>query len=515
MTDRRYGVNQYGDGKLYGPSDARESLLWEISIDWNDDGFFDGNESSRLTYVKISRGRSQLLDQVGEGFQAVQDGSAIIHLRNDDGRFDGWNTGSALFPNVNYGKDVRMRVKDMETGIIYPMFRGLITDIVPMGYGSAAKVAIHVSDGLMLLRNIVARVATQTGITPSAAIGMTLDAVSWPASLGRDLDADVETIPYWWASGNRQAMSEIQDLANSFLGYFFCDASGRARYVARTSVSAAVANYAQEYLLKDIENPQPFALQRNITRLKVHPRTQAATGVIWELVGTVPSVNPGAANAVALFANYSYNSQPVPAMNVITPVATTDFLVNTQSDGGGTDLTSSCTVALDDFGDTALLTIVNNSGSLGYVTFLRVRGDAIYEQDASDVTYPTDLTTVRAPRELFLDLAWQQNINVAIDIAGVLGPFYDARHPMPRVRIENRPALQFAADLFDVVTVDLDFIGLSGESYRVGYIEHETIMSENCQSVRTSLSLEPYVSAENFMIWDDASEWDTETVFGY
>lgn len=516
MTDRRYRVNKYGDEKLYGASDAREALAWDVSIDWDEDSIFDANEADRLTGYSLNRGRTRLLKSAGEGFEPISTGTCTVTLQNDDGRFDAWNTASPLYPNVNYGKDIRVRVKDLATGIIYPRFRGTITNIVPMGYGDDAKVQITASDGLDYLRNYPGRVAMQQNILPDAAIGYILDAVQWPARWGRDLDVSAETIRYWWSSGNRQAMSDIEDLAISFLGYFFVDAEGQARFIKRSNVSGSVADYDQAELLKDIGNPQPYQLLRNITRLKVHPRTQASTGTIWQLVGNTPSIVPGANNALTLFANYTYNNVAVPAINVITPVATTDWLVNTQADGLGTNLTGSCTCVMTDFGDTAKLVFTNNSASLGYLIAPKIRGDAIYEPNVSDVTYPSDLSAVRNPRELVFDLLWQQDINVAIDVVNVLGAFYAGQHPMPNIKVDDRPSKQYAADLFDIVNINLAYIGLSGESYRVGGIEEQTDSQyENCQKVSTQLYLEPYVSANSYMQWDTNSAWDTSTVFGW
>lgn len=523
MTDRRYGLNQYGDGKLYGHSDDTDTLWWDVSIDWDEDGTLESNEAARLTEYSLTRGRTRLLKSAGEGFEAISTGTVVLTLRNQDGRFDAWNTASPLYPNVNYGKDIRIRISSINfdefgrsTRVIYPRFRGTITNIVPVGYGDDAKVQIYASDGLDFLRNYPGRVAIQQGITPDAAIGKILDAVQWPAKWGRDLDVSSETIPYWWSSGNKIAMNQLEDLATSFLGYFFIDESGQARFISRTSVSDSVADYDQNELLKDIGNPQPYELLRNITRIKVHPRTRASTGVIWQLLGNTPNVSPGAANSLTLFANYTYNNVSVPAIGVITPVATTDFLVNTQADGLGTNLTTNCTVTLTDFGDTAKLVITNNSGSLGYITFLRIRGDAIYELNAADVTYPSDLDTVSKPRELVLDLPWQQDINVAVDISNVLGAFYASQHPMPNIKIDDQPVLQYGPDLFDIVTLTVEYLGLGGQSYRVGGIVEATDSQyENCQHVSTRFYLEPYVSAGDFMQWDTNAVWDTSTIFGY
>lgn len=516
MTDRRYGINKYGDGKKYGASDLREGLAWNVSIDWDGDGLFDdGNEASRLTGVSISRGRKKLLQAVGQGFENIPTGTAVVTLRNDDGRFDGWNTSSPLYPNVGYGKEIIISVRDLNgTDSPYPLFYGTIMDIVPVGYGGNAKVMIHASDGMDYLRNYVASVAIQENITPDTAIGKVLDSIGW--RWGKDLSSSMDTIRYWWASGNKQAISEIEDLALSFLGYFFISTTGTACFLPRTHVSASVVDYMQEKLLKDIDNPQPYELQRSVTRLKVHPRYQAATGTLWQLLGNTPSVQTGAANALTLFANYSYNNVPVPAVNVITPVATTDFLINSQTDGLGTNLTGSCTVSMTGFGDTAKLVITNNSGTLGYITFLRIRGDAIYEPNVSDVTYPDDPSTVRNPRELVLDLIWQQDLNTAVDIANIMGAFYGGNHPIPNVKMEAYPDFQFKTELFDIVSLALPYLGLSGETFRVGGIEYETdAQYENCQKVQTRIYMEPYISGADFMQWDTNATWDTSTVFGY
>lgn len=512
MTDRRYGVNKYGDGKLYGSSDTRQALLWDVSIDWDEDGIVDENESSLLTSVKIERGRKRLLRQLGGGFETVSTGKAVLTFKNRDGRYDGWNASSPLYPNVSYGKEIRIRVRDLnDTADPYPLFRGVITNIIPTGTGRDTSVTIHASDGLEFLRNNSARLAINTDITPDEAIQLVLSSVNWPTRWGSNLDVSSETIPYWWASGNKRAMSELEDLALSFLGYFYCDATGQARYVKRSSVTDVVAEFPQEYLLKDIGNPQPYELQRNITRVKAHPRKLSATTTIYQLVGSPPVVAPGAANSERIFCDYKYNGFVVPALNVAISV----FEANTQSNFLGTDRTSDCTAVLNDFGDTGMVTITNNSAGNVYIK-LELEGEAVYEPNASDITYPKDMSTISAPRELVFDLLWQQDVNVARDIADVLGPFYASLHPMPNIKIENRPSLQFGVDLFDIVGVDIAALGISGYTYRVGGIEHATdTRFENCQRVISRLYLEPYISAGDFMQWDTSSVWDTSTVFGW
>lgn len=103
-------------------------------------------------------------------------------------------------------------------------------------------------------------------------------------------------------------------------------------------------------------------------------------------------------------------------------------------------------------------------------------------------------------------------MNVATDFSNILGPFLADDNMFPIVQLEGRPALQFAPDLFDVVSLTSAKYGVSGESFRVAYIEHESL-TETCQAVRTKFYLEAYISGADYWIWD-TSVFDTTTIFG-
>lgn len=511
MTDRRYGRNEYGDGSLYGATTDAETLAWDVSFDWDGDGIFESNESHHLKGVKVTRGRQGMMNENGVGFREIPTGRAVLSFHNYDGRYDAWNTSSPIYPSVNYGVEVMIRVRKLDAATVYPVMRGIVTGITPSGYGSRPQVDFTVLDGLAYLRNTYSRVAMQQDVTVDEAILLVLAGAKY--EWGVNLDATSETIAYWWSSGNTLAMTELENLVTSFLGYFFADRENKARFIARGTPYALVDTLEQYELLKDVGNPQPYDIYRNVVRLKVHPRVSASSGTIFELKGKVPAIPAG--QTLILFGDYSYDGNAVPAVNVITPVATTDFTLNSQSDGLGTDLTSSATLYFYDFGNTFKMALTNGSASAAYVTLFKVRGDAVYETDTADVTYPNDADTVSQPRELFIDLVWQQDINVAQDIAAVQGAFWATLHPLPIVKIDTRPELQFGLELFDVVEVNLAKLGLSYATYRVGGIEHSTYGSDNCQNVLTTIWLEPYVSAGDYMQWDTNAVWDTSTVFGW
>lgn len=518
-TTGRYNSFTYNDGTVYGETGTTGLLLWAVEIDWDQDYRFDGtNEASRMTSIQWKRGRQKMLKQpsqqgtkqVGLGFESVAPGKCTIKLKNNDGRYDGWNQESPLYPYVTYGPDVRVRNVNQATGVWADIFYGTIVDIRSFGYGADAYVEIEIEDGARFLRSYSARSAVSEGITCAEAIDNILDAVSWPTRWGRNIDAGTGIINYHWSSGKKVAWSELEDVAESFLSIFFVAADGKARFIDRETVPTAVLDLTQAVLLKDIYNPQPLVNRRNIVRLTVHPLAEAASGVIYEVIGDPLLVETG--QQKVLWANYSYNNQPVPAKSIIQPVPTTDYLAFVNSDGTGTNKTSDCSIVVTDFGDSAKMVISNNGLSNFYVTERRIRGVAIYEENASDVTFPVDVTTVAQPREFVLDQQWQQNINVAFDYSVVLGAFLDMQHPFPTVKIQQRPDIQFVPELFDVITLDINKLGVIGESFRVGGIEGRSL-GDTCQDVETKLYLEPYLTAADYWTWP-ITDFGTDTVFG-
>lgn len=511
-VDRRFGTwNKFGTTNKFGASSGADAnLYWGVEVDWDDDHIYDGaNEDQYLISLRGSRGRQRYLALDGNGFEKIQTGMYYLTLDNTSGRYDAWNTSSPLYPNVNYGKDIKITVRDVSSGTIYPIFVGIIQDIQPqVDIDGNAQITITAADGWSILRNNNAYYPIQQNINPGTAIGNILGSIGW--IYGTNLDTGSDTIRYWWANADKTAGAAIEDIAQSFVSYFFIAADGRATYINRLNVADSIENLTESVLLKDFSLPQPWQNSRNVTRIKAHPRTAASSGVVYQLVGNTPTVQTGSSNALTIFGNYTYNNIPVPAITVIQPVATTDYTMNTAADGSGTDKTANCSVVAYDFGDRVQLVITNSSGGTVYITKLQVRAQALYETNVSDVVYPSVLPNT--PRRFVLDLPWQQDVNVAVDFSNLIGPYLADNHPFPIVQIEGRPDLQFAPDLFDIVILTTSKYGILGNSFRVGYIEHQTL--GNCQAVRTKFYLEDYIAGGDYWVWDTNSDFDTTTIFG-
>lgn len=513
MSNARYHQQTYGSPLVYGTGGASGLLAWGIEIDWNNDGVFDGtNEAFRMIAFESFRGRKKLLKKAGSGFEIITPAKFAITLKNGDGRYDDMNTASPLYPYIQNGVDVKITVVYQATGIQHKVIYGIVDDITP-SYSSARTVKITCTDTTAYLTKNTARVAVSANVRPETAIGSVLDYMNWPTRWGRSIDVSSDLISFYWANGNKQALTEIQDLSQSFFGYFFADNEGRARFIKRTASGASVVDFTQDQLLKDLGNAALYDNYRNVTRMKIHPRLLSTLTTIYQLLGNKPIIHPGTINKEEIWGNYSYNNSPSPASNVVAPVANTDYTFNSLEDGTGVDYTASVTVSFSDFGDTCKFIITSSAAVDVYCTKLQVRGQALYEQNTSDVTYPTDVSSVTNQRELKIDLLWLQDINVARDLANIIGYFVSTKNPTPVIVVESRPDIQFTPDLFDIITLTAAKIGINGSSFRISGIEHKTLI-DTCQAVRTIFYLEPYISGNSFWTWP-ILDFGTDTIFGW
>lgn len=286
-TGAVYGITTYGT-EYYGASPTLPATFrWGVEVDWDGDGLFDGsNEADRFLQIQCSRGRKNFLQPNGQGFYPLSVGTCHITLDNSDGRYDAWNTTSPLYPNVTYGKDVRVRVVDVATNTTYPFFYGVISDVVPSGYGANAIVKITAEDGLRYLRNIylsngsnfIARTIYSIYAGSTGGSNMLYGAAKWFTRWGDNIDTNgTEVIPIASAPIDTYAIDSLTGLAESYLGYFFVGANGNACYTDRKTIPESPVNYDHAELLKDLTILQPQVNYRN--RVTIYWSTYSSTDI--------------------------------------------------------------------------------------------------------------------------------------------------------------------------------------------------------------------------------------------
>ena len=490
-------------------------MTWYVDVDWDNDGAFEADEAGRTQALTVRRGREGVIRSDGKGFERAHVGQAVLTLDNFDGRYDPLDTGSALYPNVLPGREVRIRKNDGAT--THAILRGNIEQIIPLGKRRGGLVRLVVADGWRWLRDRTVRKALQTSIRTDTALGHVLDSADWTAAWGRSLGVGSDTLPYWWAD-DQSAADAINDLNESEVGQFYVATSGSAVFTGRSALynAAAAVNVTQSDLLDELLLPQPWEAVRNIIRVKCYPRTTQPVSELWRIFDT-PLVNPGASLTVFAemrskpmpFASFQYSSHPTPATGV-TCAATTDYTANTASDGSGTDLTANFTVAVTVFGTTAKLVVTNTGAQAGYVTLLRLRGQAIDAPEGTLIEVDGSAGSAYGPRALTLDLPWQQSVTSAVELATWLKSLFDDPLAFPTVQIEGRASLQFAYDLFTRVNLSVAALGISADYY-IDHIEHAWQFATG-EGVVTTWRLEP---ADSTAYWKFTTTLGVSSRFAY
>lgn len=455
------------------------TLIWTFEVDWDNDGNYT-NEVSELFDVTTRRGRKLPLRADGKGLEEVQSGQLIAKLNNLDRRYDPYYASSPLYPNVLPGARCRLRVT--HNSLTYDVLTGYLSNIRPTGE-AVERVQIDAEDGRDFLKRASSRTSLQTGIQIDQAIDQVLVDIDWPD--GASLDAFSDTMAYWWAAG-ASAWYEINQLVDASLGKFFIAADGQAKYYSRLVNRSVRQTLTEDDIQLGVALRQPWEVIKNDISLLVKTRTLQATAELWRL-GDKPLVEAG--GSLTVWASFSYSNQSAPATNVISPVATTDYLMNSQADGGGSNLTANFSVAATIFGDAVKLVITNLGAVDGYVTLLKVRGDALTTQAVTMNSQDATSITRYKKRSLAIESNWLQSIDTATDLLSYILNFYKDALKFPVVTLRNQPVLQFGPDLFDFQALDFPSKDIDG-NFVTGYIEHKWL-ERTGNLVETTFYFEP------------------------
>jgi len=503
----RWGEFKWGTAK-WGAVPVERRLTWYFGVDWFDNGLLDGhNDGRKAFYLETSNGRQYFLDNAGSGFQPVESGKITIKIRDDEGKYDPYNPASPYYGNLVPGKKFELRVRREDTGSLEWVMIGKITDVRPSD-GSARTVTIKGENDVQLLKKKRIYSPVMTSYRYNEAIEDILVRAGW--AQGINVDGIIsDTMPYWWADG-KEGFYEIQSLVDAAIGRFFVAEDGTARYMSRLSDDLSVTIIRAEHIDYGygVKKTQPWESVRNVVRVYARARNPVANQVLWELSESVQLL-PGETKKIG--ASFALNQQPVPASNVYNLIATSDYLANTASDGSGSDKTASVAiVSMNKFSTSAIITFQNNDVEAIYLTWVRVRGDAIVV-DPYTFAEEIDAGSVFDEQMLELKSDWLQSMNDAIEASRNLLGVLSTPRIFPRIKFRNLPEKQFGIKLFDMVTFDIPEKLLSGDM-RVGYITHKSI-SPTLDVFDTEMQFEPTLTGNISGSWMFPAVFGVTTIF--
>jgi hypothetical protein len=499
-----FGTFKFGQ-KKFGEA-VNDVLKWGLAVDWTDAGFFSGHNDAyeRMVGFHLERGRKHMLnatsqDEGSPGFERQSIGKLRVTLDNIDGRYSTTNTDSPLYGDLERGKFASFLVSDGTT--TWNVFTGKFEGVRPVGRGNWERAVLDFKDGNKSLAHAIS-LAISENQANSDLLDDVLDAADWPSRWGRDIGVSINTTPFYFAD-SRGARNVMHDLAVAEFGRLWIAADGTVKFRNRHSSMGMATAIGQAEILKNISERPPAETVRNVVKIKSYPKVVQATAQLWALEGETPGLAASGGTYTTWLDYMSGDQFGVPAKDVLTPVAGAaplDYTANSQPDGLGTDLTASVVVdTFDVFSQSAKLIMKNNHpSSIAYLTYLRVRGDAVTTPNAQfQIGQAGEFAT--KPRTLIIDIETIQDTIDAEVYADFLADFLSVFDPSPIIELEDRPDLQFGLDLFDTVVLSVPALKIS-RTYQIGYIVHDSL-NEACTAIRTRFHLEPFPVLSNSWIF--------------
>lgn len=324
---------------------------------------------------------------------------------------------------------IRCRLLITYSGTTYYKFVGTVDEILPVPGNRGPRAAlVRVVDWMdEAARAKTARVAIQIDKRGDQIMTALIAQVS-RQPISQTIGTGRSTFPYALDSNREEGlaiMQEVQRVTLSEAGYSYLKgnttAGGELVWESRTDRATKNTNLSTfDNSMIEMELGRRRSDLINRMQVVMTPRRvdSAATSVLFKLTDTNAVMSLGVNETkqiVCPYTNPADRSQRVGGTAMVTPAATTDYLLNSVSDGSGSDLTASLSVAATFGANAAFLTLTNNHATLtGYVTKLELRGKGIYvqqeavfeqEDSASQTSFGENVDTYVMPYESNPDVA--------------------------------------------------------------------------------------------------------------
>lgn len=506
--DFRWGASVWNGGtaptersyKLYADLDRDATYAYDltdrlISMRWNvgmAEAFQEVAVPSRLTFVLDNTDKALSPDNADSDYYGLLVKGAMMMLRM-------WAGGSAKVMCTVRLEDVR-------------------PSAVTYGNGNERTVELIAQDPMHELLDASYAPALQEDVTVSAAIQAVFD--SGVVALPND--------QHYWVAGASQAGFRTRaygdtrtrfDVANTTLdfvgdhmgagvgmppqshirdlvmteagGRFFWSREGYWTFHNRRHDDGATPLLTLDDTSQVLSQFIQGADLANQITIHYLPREVGSVGaVLWSSSSVPISIAAGETRKIsARYRDPDNETARVGGKDFIAPASGTDYVANTQSNGSGTNVTSSLGVFVSFVAASAEITLVNNTNATMYVTTLQLRGTPI-------IAYNPESVTVRDAQSIYdynrhvkvLNLPMISDAEMARNLAYMLLGRYKkpfARFERVGFRAEESGALEGYAlnrTVGDCITItngqldhDIDYV-IVGERHRVDFKQrrHET-----------------------------------------
>ena len=371
---------------------------YSVLVDWDNDGnFTDSGDDITSDVLSLSWERGRDYASQLQGRSVAGKLSAV--LVNTGGKYSPSNTSSALTGNILPGRTVKVQAGSGSFPYTFPVafndgvrWQGKLDRILPAPAAEGVKTATLTAFGTLgYLNQFETQLASQTNRRTDQAVGDILDDVGWTESDDRDLDTGKTTISRFWISG-KKAIDALRLVEEAEAGFLLESKSGQIAFqnrhhrITQTASTTSQATFSDAdgaaHTFVEVDQDDPLGTIVNHVEATARTFDTASVAVLWthpETGSASPTLAPGEAKTFeAEFPNPDAANSAMEVDAWTTPAATTDYLLNSASGGGGTNLTSDITVTQTKAAERMAITLTNSvTGSDGYLTKLQARGTAV------------------------------------------------------------------------------------------------------------------------------------------
>ena len=415
---------------LFSGARARAAIEIEAELNGVGGGWTTLTDAQRTPAISFDYG-------MGAGPLDLVAGTGTMSFALDNGPSNSAHLLGLYSPDhanclAGWGLGIRVRFVYTIAGTSYYKFVGTIDSIDPMsGLYQERKVLVTAVDWMDDAALYRPNVGTQDNKRIDEVVTSLVDAMP-KQPVSRDFDTGSATWTYSLDTDRSEAdpvLTVFQRLAQSEgVGRIYIKgdttAGGVLRVESRTARFSPSSVATFDDTMISLSAPHQRGLLVNRVKATTHPRTvdAAATTQLFKLNQVSPSIHSvPALNTITIEGVYKDVNNParrVGGKDMVAPAATTDYTMNTQADGLGTNLTASFDVTASYGANKVIYTVTNNSTSLGYITKLRARGRTLSDDDPPD-TIVTDDESISefGERPLDLDMPYESSVSTALPVA--------------------------------------------------------------------------------------------------
>jgi hypothetical protein len=454
----------------------------------------------------------------------------------------GFQIGTPVRWSVTYG------------GTTYRLFYGFIQGVAPApgAYGSRVSV-VTCSDWIGVASRVpMSAVAAQTNVTSDDVIKLVMDQIEGrvPPAVAISQGASEFSFALDVSAGATESvLTELARIVGSERGFFYQrgDTTNDAVVVFesradRQLLTALDATFSNTMHGLDVR----YGLEQivNIVRVIVTPRRvdTVATTVLYTLDISEQDITIAAGETLVIESGYrdpTESSKSVGGVEMVEPVANTDYGFNASQNGTGADLSGSLRVFTDGgrmLGGSSFRIELRNEGDVsGYLrlnstTALQLRGKGVYfDQDPLIVERRNgDSVRKHGPRTVQIDLMYESDISVATAVADFLLGILSDQRPVPEslsilgnanaTLMGNALALKIGDKVGVIESVTGIKVDAPDSDAEIGFYINEKMIRQAPGGIITA-TFGLAASGPEGTIWilDEvgASELDETTVMGY